>query len=63
MDFRYTAEEEAFRKEVRDFLDKELPPGFLGIDPGPEEESRPEVFDFAAKMWRKFGEKNWIGIT
>lgn len=63
MDFRYTAEEEAFRKEVRDFLDKELPPGFLGIDPGPEEESRPEIFDLAAKMWRKLGEKNWIGIT
>jgi alkylation response protein AidB-like acyl-CoA dehydrogenase len=63
MDFRYTAEEEAFRKEVREFLDKELPPGFLGIDPGPEEESRPEIFEIAAKLWPKFGKKNWIGIT
>ncbi len=63
MDFRYTAEEEAFRKEVGDFLDKELPPGFLGIDPGPEEESRPEIFEIAAKMWPKFGEKNWVGVT
>ncbi len=63
MDFRYTAEEEAFRKEVIDFVTKELPPGFLGIDPGPEEESRPEIFEIAAKMWPKFGEKNWIGIT
>ncbi|MDM7998409.1 MAG: acyl-CoA dehydrogenase family protein [Dehalococcoidia bacterium] len=63
MDFRYTAEEEAFHKEVKEFLDKELPPGFLGIDPGPEEESRPEIFEIAVKMWRKFGERNWIGIT
>ena len=63
MDFRYTAEEEAFRKEVRDFLARELPGDFLGIDPGPEEESRPEIFEIATRMWRKFGEKNWIGIT
>ena len=63
MDFRYTAEEEAFQKEVKEFIDRELPPGFLGIDPGPEEESRPEIFEIAAKMWPKFGKKNWIGIT
>jgi len=63
MDFRSTPEEEAFRKEIQEFLDKELPPGWLGIDPGPEEESRPEVFEIAVKMWRKFGEKNWIGVT
>jgi alkylation response protein AidB-like acyl-CoA dehydrogenase len=63
MDFRSTPEEEAFRKEVSEFLDRELPPGWLGIDPGPEEESRPEVFEIAVKMWRKFGEKNWIGVT
>ena len=63
MHFRYTDEEEAFRREVRDFLDKELPGDFLGIDPGPEEESRPEIFPMALKMWRKLGEKNWIGIT
>jgi 3-oxocholest-4-en-26-oyl-CoA dehydrogenase alpha subunit len=63
MDFRSTPEEEAFRKEVIEFLNKELPPGWLGIDPGPEEESRPEVFEIAVKMWRKFGEKNWIGVT
>jgi alkylation response protein AidB-like acyl-CoA dehydrogenase len=64
MDFRYTAEEEAFRKEVKDFVDKELPPDWPGIDPGPEEESSgEEVFLLAQKMWRKFGEKNWIGLT
>jgi len=44
-----------------DFLDKELPPGFLGIDPD-RKESRPEIFEIAAKMWPKFGEKNWVGV-
>lgn len=63
MHFRYTEEEEAFRKEVQEFLNKELPPGWLGIDPGPEEESREEVLPLARKMWRKFGEKGWIGLT
>jgi len=63
MDFRYTEEEEAFQKEVIEFLEKELPPGWLGIDPGPEEESREEVYPIAQEMWRKLGQKNWIGLT
>ncbi len=63
MHFRYTEEEESFRKEVKEFLDKELPPGWLGTDPGPEEESREGVFPIAQKMWRKIGEKGWIGLT
>ena len=63
MDFRYTEEEEAFRKEVIEFLEKELPAGWLGVDPGPEEESREDVYPVALDMWRKLGEKNWIGLT
>ncbi len=63
MEFRYTAEEEAFRKEVSDFLDWELPPGWLGIDPGPEEEYKPGMFEMASRMRRRLGEKGWIGIT
>jgi len=64
MDFRYTAEEEAFRQEIRDFFDKELPPGFLGVDPGPEEESRsPEYYQIGLSMWHKAGEKNYLGLT
>jgi len=63
MHFRYTEEEEAFRKEVQEFLNQELTPGWLGIDPGPEEESREDVFPIAKKMWRRFGEKGWIGLT
>ncbi len=64
MDFRYTAEEEAFRQEVRDFLDRELPPGFLGVDPGPEEESRSQEYrELGLSMWRKAGERNYLGLT
>ncbi|RLC91213.1 MAG: hypothetical protein DRI39_10630 [Chloroflexi bacterium] len=63
MDFRYTEEEEAFRKEVQDFINEVLPPGWLGVDPGPEEESREDVYELALKTWKKLGEKNWIGLT
>ena len=64
MDFRYTAEEEAFRQEVTDFFDKELPPGWLGVDPGPEEESRSkEYYEIGLRMWRKSGERNYLGLT
>lgn len=64
MDFRYSTEEEALKKEVGEFLDKELPPGWLGIDAGPEEESSSdEMYLLAQKMWRKLGEKGWIGLT
>jgi len=63
MDFKHTEEEEAFRQEVRAFMDENLPEGWLGMDPGPEEESREEVYELAVKMWRKLGEKNWIGLT
>lgn len=63
MDFRYTPEEEQFLKEVRSFIAESLPEGFMGIDPGPEEESREDVYPLAKKMWRKLGEKGWIGLT
>jgi len=63
MDFRYTDEEEAFRKEVLEFIQEAVPPDWLGVDPGPEEESREEIYELALKTWRKLGEKNWIGLT
>lgn len=63
MDFRFTEEEEAFRKEVRDFIRESLPPDWLGVDPGPEEESREEIYPLALEMWRKLGSKGWVGLT
>ena len=63
MDFRYTGEEEAFRKEVLAFIEESVPPGWLGMDPGPEEESKEEVYPLALEMWHKLGQKGWIGLT
>jgi len=67
MDFRFTEEEKAFRKEVRDFiqevLQEVLPSDWQGVDPGPEEEAREEVYQLAVEIWRKLGAKGWIGLS
>jgi hypothetical protein len=63
MDFRYTAEQEAFRHEVRDFIQEVLPSDWYGADPGPEEEEREEVHKLAVEVWRKLGAKGWIGLN
>ncbi len=66
MDFRLTEEEKAFQEEVRDFiqevLQEVLPPDWHGIDPGPEEEAREEVFLLSVEVWRRLGAKGWIGL-
>jgi len=66
MDFRFTEEEKAFRKEVRDFiqevLQEVLPSDWQGVDPGPEEEAREEVYQLAVEIWRKLAAKGWIGL-
>jgi len=51
MDFTLTPEEEAFRDEVRRFLDENLPP---------EEERGP---DFLPTWFRKVREKRWVGFS
>jgi alkylation response protein AidB-like acyl-CoA dehydrogenase len=52
MDFHFTPEEEAFRAEVRAFLDENLPPGTNTNDPS-----------FIAEWNRKAREKRWIGFS
>ena len=51
MDFNLTPEEEAFRREVRDFLAAELPP--------------PKQRDaaFMPEWWKKIRAKRWIGFS
>jgi alkylation response protein AidB-like acyl-CoA dehydrogenase len=67
MDFRDTPEEEAFRQEVREFLEKDLPERFRGIASGPgmmgtgegggDIRSRFEEI----REWRaKLADKGWI---
>jgi alkylation response protein AidB-like acyl-CoA dehydrogenase len=54
MDFQLTPEEEAFREEVRAFLDENLP------DPVPSPEEDPEFL----KTWnKKVREKRWVGFN
>ncbi|MDY6834591.1 MAG: acyl-CoA dehydrogenase family protein [Chloroflexota bacterium] len=55
MDFRFTAEQEAFRKEVQEFLEQELP-----------EHQRQEdgwIIRFCPEFSRKVARKKWIGLT
>jgi len=52
MDFSYTPEEEAFRAEVRAFLDENLPKGANTGDPA-----------FLAEWNRKVREKRWVGFS
>ncbi len=60
MDLRFTAEEEAFRREIQDFVKKELPPKYERVVMhGGETE---EEWDFVKKFTRKLGEKGWIAI-
>jgi len=61
MDFRLTEEEEAFQKEVQDFLNQEMPPDWLVdmyYDGGSE-----EFHQLGLKMRRKLAAKGWIGIS
>ena len=59
MDFSFSAEENAFRKEVRAFLDAELPEE--GLQPRVQRDA--ELWKFAFEFTRKVGEKGWIGLT
>jgi alkylation response protein AidB-like acyl-CoA dehydrogenase len=60
LDLRFTAEEEAFRQEVRGFLKKELPPGMeRSVIHGGETD---EEWEFTKQFTRKLGDKGWIAI-
>ncbi len=55
MDFRFTPEEEAFRQEVRQFIEQECPPELRGGDANPLERLPAMV------QWRrKLAEKGWL---
>jgi len=65
LNFKFTAEQERFRQEVRSFLDTELPPGWVGYLGGT---SGDHVVD-SSDGWRvfkdiarKLGEKGWLSL-
>ena len=53
MDFRFTAEQEAFREEVRAFLREELPPDWEGAAYGEGE----GVLELSRRMTQKLAER------
>jgi len=61
MDFFFTEQQEAFRKQVNDFLDKELPPGWTGASL--EDVYGDEyVWTVYKDMARKLGAKGWLAL-
>ncbi len=60
MEFAFTAEENAFRKEVQAFLDAELPPDKAFDHEFNEDDA---LWEFAFDFTRKVGAKGWIGLT
>ena len=61
MDFSWSAEEEAFRQEIRDFLQTELPEGW-GVTQfwDPDDVSQ---FAFAHDFTKKLGARNWLAVS
>lgn len=61
MDFKFSAEEEAFRKEVRDFIHQELPADWRGTVGW--EQATDEHEELARGFSRKLSEKRWLTAT
>ncbi len=57
MDFRFTAEEDAFRREVAEWLEANLPPGDSARSMGEEDD---EFFAFEAEMRKKLAAQGWL---
>src|SRR5688572_12559241 len=60
MELTFTAEEQAWRDEVRAFLDAELPEDKAFDHEFVEDEAK---WEFALEFTRKVGAKGWIGLT
>lgn len=58
MRYAFTAEEEVFRTEVRDWLDEVLPPDFLGV-----EEASDEGFEEALRYRKMLADKGWLTLA
>ncbi len=59
MDFRFTAEDEAFREEVTQWLKKEVPQRWIELDAGLWEETE-ESWALSREFQRKLGQKGWM---
>ena len=61
MDLFFTPEEEAFRKELRDFLEHELPPDWGNVESGLW--YSPQYIDFTKSMSTKLAQKGWLTLS
>src|SRR6266568_4085014 len=61
MDFAWSVEEEAFRGEIREFLQAELPAGW-GFTQfwAPDDDAQ---FAFAHAFTKKLGRQNWLAVS
>jgi len=62
MDFRFSEEDEKFRQEVRDFIEKELPPHWRGTGLLSEAHGE-EEWQFSHSMMRKVGARGWHSLA
>ena len=63
MDFQFSEEQERFRQEVRDFLDREMPPDWMAVEFNPEQELETEEdWAFCRSLRRKMAEKGWLSL-
>jgi alkylation response protein AidB-like acyl-CoA dehydrogenase len=61
MDFRFTEEQDAFRKKVKAFLAKELPSDWLAG--GAPEDETDEWWKLTQRFLKRIGEQGWISAT
>ncbi len=62
MEFRFSAEEEAFRTEVREFLKEELTPGWQDQSDNATEMLTEQQSQFARQFNKKLAERRWLTL-
>jgi len=64
MDYRFGQEDEAFRREVRDFFHEALPPDWPGVDQDMNNQDEfEEVYRLGLDIRKKLGGKGWLEIS
>ena len=64
MDFKFSAEDQAFREEVLDFLGEQLPPGWADLSEGPAEDgaANRERWEFTRGFHRALADRGWLTL-
>jgi alkylation response protein AidB-like acyl-CoA dehydrogenase len=63
LEFLFDSAEEGFRREVVEFLEAELPPGWFGILSPEEQYESDENWTLTKRMARKLGRKGWLSLA